>query len=91
MVQGKNKRMGKKGAKKRLVDPFTKKDWFDIKAPNMFSSKNNADRICGKTMVNRTQGTHIASDALKGRVFEISLADLKKRRGTSLQKNSLKG
>jgi small subunit ribosomal protein S3Ae len=74
MVQGKNKRMGKKGAKKRAADPFTKKDWFDIKAPNMF-----ATRICGKTMVNRTQGTHIASDALKGRVFELSLADLQNK------------
>jgi small subunit ribosomal protein S3Ae len=74
MVQGKNKRMGKKGAKKRAADPFTKKDWFDIKAPNMFVT-----RICGKTMVNRTQGTHIASDALKGRVFEVSLADLQSK------------
>merc|ERR1711974_550107 len=32
----------------------------------------------GKTLVNRTQGTKIASDGLKGRVFEVSLADLQK-------------
>ena len=37
----------------------------------MFSVRN-----CGKTFVTRTQGTKIASDALKGRVFEISLGDL---------------
>lgn len=35
-----------------------------------------ATRQVGKTLVNRTQGTRIASDGLKGRVFEVSLADL---------------
>merc|ERR1711993_35171 len=62
---------GKKGAKKKIVDPFTKKDWYDVKAPSMFNI-----RQIGKTLVTRTQGTKIASDGLKGRVFEMSLADL---------------
>lgn len=62
---------GKKGTKKKVIDPFTRKDWYDIKAPSMF-----ATRQVGKTLVNRTQGTRIASDGLKGRVFEVSLADL---------------
>jgi len=71
MAVGKNKKMGKKGAKKKAVDPFTRKEWYDIKAPSMFTN-----RQVGKTLVNRTQGTKIASEGLKGRVFEVSLGDL---------------
>lgn len=74
MAVGKNKgliKSGKKGAKKKIIDPFTRKEWYDVKAPSTFSVRN-----IGKTLVNRTQGTKIASDFLKGRVFESSLADL---------------
>ena len=74
MAVGKNKHLtkgGKKGAKKKVVDPFSKKYWYDVKAPAMFNIKN-----IGKTLVTRTQGTKIASDGLKGRVFKVSLADL---------------
>lgn len=34
------------------------------------------NRQIGKTLVNRTQGTRIASEGLKYRVFEVSLTDL---------------
>ncbi|CAD6585146.1 MAG: ribosomal 40S subunit protein S1B [Cyphobasidiales sp. Tagirdzhanova-0007] len=72
---GKNKRLskGKKGLKKAKVDPFSRKDWFDIKAPSVFDNRN-----AGKTLVNRSQGMKNANDALKGRVMEFSLADLNK-------------
>ncbi|KAK7832852.1 40s ribosomal protein s3a, partial [Quercus suber] len=53
------------------ADPFAKKDWYDIKAPSLFLT-----RQVGKTLVTRTQGTKIASEGLKHRVFEVSLADL---------------
>jgi len=74
MAVGKNKRLtkgGKKGGKKKMGDPFLKKEWFDIKAPSMFTTRN-----CGKTLVSRTQGTKIATEELKGRVLEVNLADL---------------
>ncbi|XP_013595276.1 PREDICTED: 40S ribosomal protein S3a-2-like [Brassica oleracea var. oleracea] len=73
MAVGKNKRIskGRKGGKKKIVDPFSKKDWYDIKAPSIFKQRN-----VGKTLVSRTQGTKIASEGLKHRVFEVSLADL---------------
>jgi len=71
MAVGKNKKMGQTGAKKKAVDPFTRKEWYDIRAPSMFTNRN-----VGKTLVNRTQGTKIATDFLKGRVFEVSLGDL---------------
>ncbi|XP_055357779.1 40S ribosomal protein S3a-like [Paramacrobiotus metropolitanus] len=74
MAVGKNKRLakgGKKGGKKKIVDPFSRKDWYDIRAPSMFNT-----RTIGKTIVNRTQGTKIASEGLKNRVFEVAQADI---------------
>jgi hypothetical protein len=90
------------------VDPFTRKDWYDIKAPSMFEVRN-----VGKTLVNRTQGlskytaqenlsafieTHRrcipflenATDGLKGRVIELSLADLNKDEDQAFRKVKLR-
>jgi small subunit ribosomal protein S3Ae len=73
MTIGKNKRIskGKKGGKKRTSDPFSRKDWYIIKAPAVFSV-----RQIGKTPVTRTSGNKTSSNALVGRVIEVSLADL---------------
>jgi len=74
MAVGKNKKLGKKrkGGNRKVVDPFSKKEWYDVKAPSAFPI-----RQVGKTMVTRTQGTRLAKDGLMGRVFEASLGDLK--------------
>merc|ERR1712226_401738 len=51
----------------------------------MFSNRN-----VGKTLVTRTQGTKIASDGLKGRVFEVNLADLQNNDEDGYRKMRLK-
>ena len=39
------------------VDPFTKKDWYDVKAPATFQTRN-----VGQTLVTRTQGKSESAD-----------------------------
>ncbi|SPN98861.1 probable ribosomal protein 10, cytosolic [Cephalotrichum gorgonifer] len=87
MAVGKNKRLskGKKGLKKKTVDPFTRKDWYSIKAPAPFNIRD-----VGKTLVNRSTGLKNANDALKGRVLEVSLADLQKDEDHSFRKIRLR-
>ncbi|BAM82807.1 40S ribosomal protein S3A [Cyanidioschyzon merolae strain 10D] len=87
MAQGKNKRLskGKKGSKKKILDPYSRKEWYDVKAPSYFSV-----RQAGKTIVSKTSGTRIASESLKGRVFEISLADLQKDEDLAYRKIKLR-
>ena len=74
----------KKGSRKKALDPFLKKEWYNLIAPSMFSAKD-----CGKTLITKTQGTKIASDYLKGRVIEMSLADLNKNEALAYRKIKL--
>ncbi|KAI0194055.1 ribosomal S3Ae family-domain-containing protein [Xylaria flabelliformis] len=87
MAVGKNKRLskGKKGLKKKAQDPFARKDWYSIKAPAPFNVRD-----VGKTLVNRTSGLKNANDALKGRIVEVSLADLQKDEDHSFRKVKLR-
>ncbi|KAK3713898.1 ribosomal 40S subunit protein S1B [Vermiconidia calcicola] len=86
MAVGKNKRLskGKKGLKKK-TDPFARKDWYNIKAPSTFNIRD-----VGKTLVNRTTGMKNANDALKGRILEVSLADLQKDEDHAFRKVKLR-
>ncbi|EGG16080.1 40S ribosomal protein S3a [Cavenderia fasciculata] len=73
-MSDKKKKGSKKGGKK--IDPFTRKEWYSVRAPTVFFPPAAANSI-GYTPVNKTMGTKLASDGLKGRVFEVSLADMK--------------
>lgn len=66
------------------VDPFLKKEWYKLIAPSIFKVKE-----CGKTIITKTQGTKIASEGLKGRVLELSLADLNDNEASSYRKVKL--
>jgi len=74
MAVGKNKKLGKKkkAAGRKVVEPFAKKEWYDVKAPSVFQIRN-----LGHTVVTKTAGQKVARDSLVGRVFESSLGDLK--------------
>lgn len=83
MAVGKNKRLNtksKKGGKKKVVDPMTKKEWFDVKAPNMFKN-----RQVGKTLVTKTIGNKVAADGLKHRVYDVNQDDLQGGDGHSFR------
>jgi small subunit ribosomal protein S3Ae len=76
---GKNKRLskGKKGTKKKVVDPYSRKDWYLPNFPIsvsllMFSSRYDVKapgifdvKQVGKTLVNRSTGLSISSNLLQ--------------------------
>lgn len=53
------------------MDPFSRKDWFEIKAPNTF-----VVRDVGYTMGTKTSGQRLVRDNVMNRVIEASLSDL---------------
>jgi len=83
MAIDKQKRKGKAGKsqKKKTVDPFKRKEWYTIKAPALFQNRD----ICWSP-VNKSTGTKSCVDSLKGRVFEISLADLQSNEDDNFRK-----
>jgi len=88
MAIGKNKRLtkAKKGMKgKKVVDLVAKKEWYDVRAPACFAVQD-----VGRTCVTPTAGTKIASDGLKGRVFEVNLADLQSNEDETYRKMKIR-
>jgi len=75
MAIGKNKRVskgtGKRGNKKKVTEPMSRKEWFDVCAPRNFKVRQFA-----KTVANKTIGIRTVADNVKGRVYETNLADL---------------
>ena len=74
MAIGKNKRVskgGKRGSKKKTVEPMARKEWFDVVAPRNFKVRQFAKTLCNKTI-----GIRTVADNMKGRVYEGNLADL---------------
>jgi small subunit ribosomal protein S3Ae len=74
MAVGKNKRVakgGRRGSKKQVKEPMSRKEWYDVVAPSTFKTRQFTKTIC-----NKTQGLKIAADNIRGRVFEANLADL---------------
>ena len=64
---------------------MAKKEWYDVRAPNQFKERN----VC-KTLVSRTSGLKIASEGLKGRIFEANLGDLNGNQDEGYRKMKLR-
>jgi small subunit ribosomal protein S3Ae len=82
MAVGKNKKLGKKRkGNRKIVDPFVKKEWYQIKAPSLFVPRSeggsSGNNMIGYTIATKSQGLKLAKDNLMGRVLEVSLGDLK--------------
>ena len=54
-----------------MGERFLKKEWWNVKAPGMFMK-----RMFTFSPVNQTVGKKLASEAMKGRVYEANLGDL---------------
>ena len=74
--QNRNKSAGKKGSKKKVIEPMSRKEWYDVVAPTNFKNRQFTKAICNKTI-----GTKISADNLRGRVYEGNLADLDETTG----------
>merc|ERR1719253_1675299 len=69
---GKTGKKKKKAGGRKAIDPFTRKEWYKIRAPAVFPRRD-----VGWTLATKTIGNKLARTSLVGRVFRVSLADLK--------------
>lgn len=74
MAKGKNKKISKKGKanKRNEKHPFLKKEWYTLIAPSALKKTVPVGWTCCK----KPTGTQVVGDFLKGRVAEISYADI---------------
>lgn len=61
----------KKMRTKKQVDLLSKKEFYNLTVPSIFSV-----RKVGVTIASRSQGNYYAPDSVKGRTFEVNQADL---------------
>jgi len=74
MAIGKNQRVskgGKRGSKKKIAEPMSRKEWYDVVAPSNFKKRQFQKTLCNKTI-----GTRTSFENMKGRVYEANLTDL---------------
>lgn len=62
---------GKRGNKKAIKEPMSRKEWYDVCAPATFKTRQFT-----KTIANKTVGQKLGAANLLGRVFEANFADL---------------
>jgi small subunit ribosomal protein S3Ae len=76
MAKGKNKNnyATKKSSNKQEKGALAKKEWFKIRAPTGFSPAP-----FGYTCINETAGTHISTEAIKGRVCDIAYEEIREK------------
>ena len=74
MAKGKNKKLPRKDKQKQRGDrhPFSRKEWFNVISPGAVQTRQPIGWTCCK----KPQGTQVVSDFLKGRIAEMTYADI---------------
>ncbi|GIQ89381.1 40S ribosomal protein S1/3, eukaryotes [Kipferlia bialata] len=85
MAGSKGNKKGRKGGKRKAVDTFLKKEWYDVTAPAHFTNRD-----LGQTLVTKTIGKKLAADGLMGRVYEVNMGDLEGDESASYRKVQLR-
>lgn len=65
------KKGAKKGTRKKAVDTFAKKEWFELKAPSIFAKTSQ-----GRTLVTKSSAKQNLEKLVMGRCFIVNQADL---------------